>query len=108
MPTTLLRVAIYARVSSERQAQEGTIASQLAAKPGKNLETRIRKNIQLQQAVVKRAGEMEDYLNWFEATRLDTPSREFDSHSDPRTSFLSFRRNDAVSRYLDYFEARGW
>src|SRR3954465_278761 len=29
MPTTLLRVAIYARVSSERQAQEGTIASQL-------------------------------------------------------------------------------
>ncbi|MET0253889.1 MAG: hypothetical protein ABW214_07640, partial [Terrimicrobiaceae bacterium] len=85
-----------------------TIASQLAAKPGKNLETRIRKNMQLQQAVVKRAGEMEDYLNWFEATRLDTPSREFDSHSDPWTSFLSFRRNDAVSRYLDDVEARGW
>ncbi len=85
-----------------------TIASQLAAKPRKNLETRIRKNMQLQQAVVKRAGEMEDYLNWFEATRLDTPSREFDSHSDPWTSFLSFRRNDAVSRYLDDVEARGW
>ena len=31
MPTTPLRVAIYARVSSERQAQESTIASQLEA-----------------------------------------------------------------------------
>ena len=80
------------------------IASQLAAKPRKNLATRIRKNMQLHQAVVKRADEMEDYLNWFEATRLDTPSREFDSP----TSSLSFRRNDAVSSYLDDVEARGW
>src|SRR3954462_11785050 len=31
MPTPNLRVAIYARVSSERQAEEGTIASQLEA-----------------------------------------------------------------------------
>src|SRR6516162_7105840 len=31
MPTPDLRVAIYARVSSERQAEEGTIASQLEA-----------------------------------------------------------------------------
>jgi len=31
MPTLHLRAAIYARVSSERQAQEGTIASQLEA-----------------------------------------------------------------------------
>ena len=37
MPTPDLRVAIYARVSSERQAQEGTIASQLEA-----LDRRIR------------------------------------------------------------------
>ena len=35
--TTTLRVALYARVSSERQAQEGTIASQLEA-----LDRRIR------------------------------------------------------------------
>jgi site-specific DNA recombinase len=37
MPTNLLRVAIYARVSSEQQAQEDTIASQLEA-----VEQRIR------------------------------------------------------------------
>jgi hypothetical protein len=82
------------------------IASQLAAKPRKNLETKIRKNMLLQQAVVKRSEEMEDYLNWFEATRLDTPSREFDSAFE--SSSLSFQRHDAVSRSLDDVEARGW
>ncbi|MGB8464672.1 MAG: hypothetical protein WCE49_06985, partial [Terrimicrobiaceae bacterium] len=82
------------------------IASQLAVKPRKNLETRIRKNMLLQQAVVKRSDEMEDYVNWFEATRLDTPSREFDSAFEG--SALSFPRNDAVSRQLDDVEARGW
>jgi hypothetical protein len=85
-----------------------TIAGQLAAKPGRNLVTRIRKNMLLQQAVGKRADEMEDYLNWFEATRLDTPSREFDSTFDLQASSLSFQRNDAISRYLDDLEARGW
>jgi len=84
------------------------IASQLAAKPKKNLETRIRKNMQLQEAVVKRADEMEDYLNWFEAAQLNTPSKEFDSAVDLQTSSQSFRRNDAVSRHLDDIEARGW
>ena len=82
------------------------IASQLAAKPRKNLEARIRKNMQLQQAVVERAGEMEDYMNWFEAARLDTPSREFDSTIDG--SRQRARRDDPVSRYLDEIEARGW
>jgi hypothetical protein len=41
----------------------------------KNLETRIRKNMQLQEAIVKRADEMDDYLNWFEAAQLNTPSQ---------------------------------
>jgi hypothetical protein len=84
------------------------IASELTSKPKKNLETRIRKNMQLQEAVVKRADEMEDYLNWFEAAQLNTPSKEFDSAVDPQSGFLSFLRSDAVSRHLDDIEARGW
>jgi hypothetical protein len=84
------------------------IASELASKPKKNLETRIRKNMQLQEAVVQRADEIEDYLNWFEAAQLNTPSKEFDSAVDPQAGFLSFHRNDAVSRHLDDIEARGW
>jgi hypothetical protein len=82
------------------------IAGQLAAKPRRNLETRIRKNMQLQRAVVQRVGEMEDYLNWFEAARLDTPSRGFDSTI--HDSSLRIRRDDPLSRYLDDVEARGW
>jgi hypothetical protein len=82
------------------------IAGQLALKPKKNLQARIRKNMQLQQAVVQRAGEMEDYLNWFEAARLDTPSKEFEPTFEANS--LSFRRSDPVSRYLDDIEARGW
>lgn len=84
------------------------IASELAAKPKKNVEIRIRKNMQLQEAVVKRADEIEDYLNWFEAAQLNTPSKEFDSAVDLHSSSLTFHRGDAVSRYLDDIEARGW
>lgn len=83
------------------------MASELAAKPRKNLETRIRKNMQLQEAIVKRADEMDDYLNWFEAAQLSTPSQEFDLAVDSQGP-LSFPKNDAVSRYLDDIEARGW
>jgi hypothetical protein len=82
------------------------IAGRLAAKPKTNLQSRIRKNMQLQQAIVQRADEIEDYLNWFEAARLDTRSKEFDSTFE--ASSLDFLRNDPVSRYLDDIEARGW
>jgi hypothetical protein len=51
---------------------------------------------------------MEDYLNWFEAARLDTPSKEFDSELDLESSSPGLRRNDAVSRTLDDVDARGW
>ena len=84
------------------------IASELAAKPRKKLEVRIRKNMQLQQAVVKRAEEMEDYLNWFEAAQLSTPSKEFDSAVGSQSNALTFHRNDTLSRYLDDIEVRGW
>jgi hypothetical protein len=82
------------------------IAGHLAAKPRGNLGNRIRKNMQLEQAVVQRVRDMEDYLNWFEAARLDTPSRQFDSKIND--SPLSLRREDPVSRHLDDIEARGW
>jgi hypothetical protein len=84
------------------------IAGELATKPKKNVETRIRKNMQLQEAVVQRADEMEDYLNWFEAAQLSTPSHEFDSAVDAQPGHLTFHRNDTMSRYLDDIEVRGW
>jgi hypothetical protein len=103
----LLRLEVRAHLLLRPIVEEyRLIASQLASKPRRNLAARIRKNMQLQQAVVQRAGEMEDYMNWFEAVRLDTPSREFDSTTDD--SSARPRRDDPVSRQLDDIEARGW
>ena len=105
----LLRLEIRAHPLIRPIVQEyRLIASELAAKPKKKVEVRIRKNLQLQQAVVKRADEMEDYLNWFEAAQLSTPSKEFDSAVDAQSNALTFHRNDTMSRYLDDIEVRGW
>jgi hypothetical protein len=105
----LLRLEIRAHPLIRPVVQEyRLIASELAAKPKRKLGVRIRKNLQLQQAVVKRADEMEDYLNWFEAAQLSTPSKEFDSAVDSQSNALTFHRNDAMSRYLDSIEVRGW
>ena len=105
----LLRLEIRAHPLMRPIIQEyRIIASELAAKPKKKLEVRIRKNLQLQQAVVKRADEMADYLNWFEAAQLSTPSKEFDSAADSQSNTLTFHRNDTMSRYLDDIEVRGW
>jgi hypothetical protein len=105
----LLRLEIRAHPLIRPIVQEyRIIASELVAKPKKKLAVRIRKNLQLQRAVVKRASQMEDYLNWFEAAQLSTPSKEFDSAVDSQSNALTFHRNDAMSRYLDDIELRGW
>ncbi|HRJ73966.1 MAG TPA: hypothetical protein PLS03_17215 [Terrimicrobiaceae bacterium] len=84
------------------------IATLLARSPKKNLEKRIRKNMELADALSKRTGEIADYMNWFEAVRLDTPSREFDDSYDVEERSAALRRTDAVSRTLDDIAARGW
>lgn len=85
-----------------------TIATQLAEKPKKNLEKRIRKNMELQAAVAGRTGEIEDYLNWFEATQLTTPSREFEVLPTGLNTADLPERTDSISRLLNDYESRGW
>ena len=84
------------------------IATQLTRSPKKNFEKRIRKNMQLADALGKRTGEISDYMNWFEAVQLDTPSREFEESYDVEERSAALRRTDAVSRTLDDIAARGW
>jgi hypothetical protein len=84
------------------------IATELAEKPRRNLEKRIHKNMELQTAVEDRIRKVEDYLNWFEATQLNTPSREFESIPAGPNSVLPPKRADAISRTLDGYEAQGW
>jgi len=84
------------------------ITTQLALKPKKNLEKRITQNVELQQAVTQRGAEIEDYMNWFEASKLDTSSKEFDSLSGADKSPGIPDRTDAISRHLENLKARGW
>lgn len=83
------------------------IATELAARPKKNLEKRLTQNAELQKALSERAGSIADYMNWFEAAKLETPSREFDvlleMPSDPSTG-----RSDPITRHMNDLEARGW
>jgi hypothetical protein len=81
------------------------IATELALKPKKNVEKRLEKNLELQKAVTARAAEIEDYMNWFEAAKLEVPSREFDVLLEmPQPE----GRNDPITRYMNDLEARGW
>lgn len=84
------------------------IVAQLALKPKKNIEKRITRNIELERAVAQRGSEIEDYMNWFEAAKLDTSSKEFDSLSGAEKSPGIPGRTDAISRHLENLRARGW
>ncbi len=44
-------------------------------------------------------------MNWFEAAKLETPSREFDVLLEmPKEG----GRTDPITRYMNDLEARGW
>ncbi|PTX93133.1 hypothetical protein DB345_16015 [Spartobacteria bacterium LR76] len=88
-------------------AEYRLIATQLVAKPKRNVRDRLEKNQELLDAVSQRANEVEDYLNWYEAAKLETPSGHFNNVTDEPT-FQKTRRSDAISRRLDDLEAQGW
>lgn len=81
------------------------ITTQLASKPKKNVEKQIDENGKILDLLLQRTGHVEDYLNWFEATQLDTLSEDFvEITNAPETP----KRTDPISLYLDAIENRGW
>lgn len=81
------------------------ITTLLAAKPKKNVDKQIEENGKILDLLLKRTDQVGDYMNWFEATQLDTLSENFlDITNPPQTP----ARNDPVSLYLDAIENRGW
>lgn len=86
-------------------AEYRNIASTLAQKPKKNLEKAIEENGKIHDLLLQRTGKVDDYMNWFEATQLDTLSEEFLEVTNPPASE---RRSDPISRHLDAIEVRGW
>jgi len=86
-------------------AEYRNIASTLSQKPKKNVEKAIEENGKIHDLLLQRTGKVDDYMNWFEATQLDTLSEEFLEVTNPPSSE---RRSDPISRHLDAVEVRGW
>lgn len=88
-------------------AEYRLIVAQLVEKPKRNVRDRLEKNQELLDVVSKRVNEVEDYLNWYEAAKLETPSGHFNNVTD-QPMVQKTRRSDPVSRRLDDLEAQGW
>ena len=82
------------------------IAGQLALGKNRGFEKRLVDLKSLRTEISSRMEEVDDYMNWFEAVKLETPSGIFDDHSQTANSFDSQKpkRRDALSVYLDAME----
>lgn len=82
------------------------IAQLLAAGKGKGLSKRLAKVKSSRTRLVSRMSDVDDYLNWFEATQMKTPSDQFADYLRAATERDSTnpRRRDAISVYLDVVE----
>jgi len=86
-------------------AEYREIASTLATKPKRNMEKRIEENDKIRELLQQRTGNVADYLNWFEATQIDTLSDGFLNISEPPSAP---RRTDPLTLHMDSVERRGW
>ena len=81
------------------------ITSQLASKPKKNVDKQIDETGKILDLLLQRTGKVGDYLNWFEATQLDTLSENFLEVTSPPEAA---KRTDPISAHLNAIEDRGW
>lgn len=82
-----------------------TAADLLADKPRRNVQKRLEEASNIRELLAQRTGGVGDYLNWFEATQLDTLSQAFLEVTDPPEAP---DRTDPLTRHLDAIERRGW
>jgi hypothetical protein len=82
------------------------LVAQLALGKNRAVAARLTELKTLRATLSGRMGEIDDYLNWFEATQLETPSGAFADYlraaGDERNR--QPRRHDALSVYLDALE----
>ena len=86
-------------------AEYRKITTELAAKPKKNVDKKIEETGKILDLLLQRTGKVDDYLNWFEATQLDTLSENFLEVTNPPEAA---KRTDPISTHLDAIETRGW
>jgi len=60
----------------------------------------------LREQLKGRSSEIESYMDWFEASKMTTPSGAFTPIVEPELPLVP--RNDPISRHMDDVEQRGW
>ncbi len=81
------------------------MADELADRPRRNVEKRLEEAGKIRELLAQRSGGVGDYLNWFEATQLDTLSGAFLQVTEaPKAP----PRTDPITRHLDAIDRRGW
>ena len=79
----------------------------LAAKPKKNVDKELIDLGKIRMLLLQRSNLIADYMNWFEAAKLESPDSDFEENSSSSEA-LAPLRTDAVTKYLDAIEERGW
>lgn len=72
----------------------------------RGIRDRLERAARLREAVTRRAGEIADYMNWFEATQMSGRSGAFDNYlkTANELSEQENKRRDPIARYLDELE----
>jgi hypothetical protein len=84
------------------------IVERMAANKRRGLETRLAKAKSTRARIVARMSDIDDYMNWFEATKSSTRSGAFASYlrAVEKSNEPQPRRRDPLSVYLDSLEAK--
>jgi hypothetical protein len=83
------------------------LAAQLALGKNHKVAERLSELKALRTKLTSRMGEVDDYMNWFEATQLKTASGLFDNIGENSANISAplYHRKDAFSAYLDAMES---
>lgn len=82
------------------------ITALLAQRRGRNVGARLTRVAGYRKTIEHESGEIDDYMNWFEATQPKTMSGAFSQYSQERSASGEVlpRRRDPISVYLDTVE----
>jgi hypothetical protein len=80
------------------------IADELALGKNRRAAPRLAELQSLHEKVSARMSEIDDYMNWFEAAKMETPSGLFEREANPAGEIGTGKRKDPLSVYLDAME----
>ena len=84
-----------------------TLLDDLSRKRRRGFERRFEEAQNLRLSLDDRSGEITDFMNWYQANEAQAEPAPAAVSARPSSEAVS-RRNDAITRFLDSVEQRGW